>query len=84
MNKPNANLAFIYYVETLAKTNPLYAGLSWPNAVERARRAATMDLLDGHIRYDAESGTIVQPDTCGDSCIRCRWPESTWVRSIDE
>jgi hypothetical protein len=83
MNKPNANLAFIYYIEAQAKTNPLYAGLSWTTAIQRARRAATMDLLDGHISYDAESGRIVQPVACGDSCIRCTWPESTWVRSID-
>lgn len=82
--KPNANLAFIYYIETQAKTNPLYAGLSWSVAISRARSAATMDLLDGHISYDAESGRIVQPDTCGDNCIRCRWPESTWVRGIGE
>jgi hypothetical protein len=82
MNKPNANLAFIYYIETQAKMNPLYAGLSWPTAIQRARRAATTDLLDGHIKYDAESGRIVQPEVCSDSCIRCTWPESTWVRSI--
>jgi hypothetical protein len=80
MNQPNANLAFIYYIEAQAKTNPLYAGLPWPVTIQRARRAATMDLLDGHIGYDAESGQIVQPVVCGDSCIRCRWPESTWVR----
>lgn len=80
MTKPNANLAFIYYIEAQAKTNRLYQGLSWTNAIQRARRDATMDLLDGHVKYDAESGRIVQPETCDDLCIRCRWPESTWVR----
>lgn len=78
---PNANLAFIYYIETDAKTNPLYRDLSWRTAIERARRAATMDLLDGHIKYDAESGRIIQPED-HTACIRCRWPESTWVRTI--